>query len=82
MRDINSLSQFPYQVVAERRDDDLPCAFFVSTSGSPDDYTGVNSNRAVAAWRSSATPSRANIILRWVLYRLVIFCFFAFRRAI
>jgi hypothetical protein len=26
MRDINSLSQFPYQVVAERPDDDLPCA--------------------------------------------------------
>jgi hypothetical protein len=26
MRDIKSLSEFPYQVVAERPDDDLPCA--------------------------------------------------------
>ena len=26
MRDIKSLSEFPYQVFAERPDDDLPCA--------------------------------------------------------
>jgi hypothetical protein len=25
MLDIKSLSEFPYQVVAERQDDDLPC---------------------------------------------------------
>ena len=33
MRDIKSLSQSPYQVVAERPDDDLPCEFCAGYGG-------------------------------------------------